>query len=173
MRGILLGRFQPFHKGHVYVVKEILKEVDEIIIGIGSAQLSHSFENPFTAGERLAMISKSLLDEGIEKKFYIIPIPDIGNNSLWISNVKSLSPPFDVIYSGNPLVKRLFKEVGKKVKTPPLYNRKEYSGTEIRRRMLEGKAWENLVPKAVADTIKEIEGIKRLKDLTKKDTMEG
>lgn len=173
MRGMLIGRFQPFHKGHVYVIKEILREVNEIIISIGSAQLSHSLENPFTAGERLAMISKSLFDEGINKKFYIIPIPDVGNNSLWVSNVKSLSPPFEIIYSGNPLVKTLFKEAGVKVKTPPLYNRKEYSGTEIRRRMLAGESWENLVPRAVADTIKEIDGIRRLKDLTKKDTAGG
>lgn len=169
MRGLLIGRFQPFHKGHLYVIKEILKEVDEIIIIIGSAQLSHTLDDPFSAGSRVAMISKGLAEEGIEKHYYIIPIPDVGNNSLWVSHVKSLTPPFRIVYSGNPLVKRLFKEAGIKVKTPPLYNRKEYSGTEIRRRMLAGEAWEHLVPKAVVEIVKETDGIKRLKDLSMND----
>lgn len=169
MRGLLIGRFQPFHNGHVYVIKEISKEVDEIIIGIGSAQLSHSLENPFTAGERVMMISKSLYENGIDKNYYIIPIPDVNNNSLWVSHLKSLTPPFSKVYSGNPLVKRLFLEQGIKVVTPPLYNRKEYSGTEIRRRILEGEPWEDLVPKAVVDVIEEIDGVNRIRDLLKGD----
>ncbi len=168
MRGLLIGRFQPFHKGHVYVIKEILKEVDEIIICIGSAQASHSLENPFTAGERLMMISKSLFENGI-KNYYIIPIQDINNNSLWVSQVRSLTPPFEKVYSGNALVKRLFAEVGIKVVTPPMYNREEYSGTAIRRRMLSGEVWEELVPKAVIEVVKEVDGVKRLKDLAKSD----
>lgn len=171
MRGLLIGRFQPFHLGHVYVIKEIAKEVDEIIIGIGSAQKSHSLENPFTAGERLMMISRSLYENGIDKNYYIIPINDIDNNSLWVSHVKSLTPPFEKVYSGNPLVKRLFKEAGKAVATPPLFNRREYSGTEIRRRMLSGEPWEELVPKAVVRVIEEVRGVERLRDLAKKDVL--
>ncbi|MEM0023032.1 MAG: adenylyltransferase/cytidyltransferase family protein, partial [Archaeoglobaceae archaeon] len=49
MRALFIGRFQPYHLGHHEVVKKILEEVDELIIGIGSAQESHSLENPFTA----------------------------------------------------------------------------------------------------------------------------
>ena len=40
-RGLLIGRMQPVHNGHIEIIKQILEEVDEIIIGIGSAQLSH------------------------------------------------------------------------------------------------------------------------------------
>ncbi len=169
MRGLLIGRFQPFHRGHVYVVKEVLKEVDEIIIGIGSAQLSHTLENPFTAGERLMMIANSLAENGIEKHYYIIPIQDVNNNSLWVSHVRSLTPPFSKVYSGNTLVKRLFSEVGVEVRTPPLYNRRVYSGTEIRRRMLKGEPWEDLVSAAVVRVIKEVRGVERLRDLAKTD----
>jgi nicotinamide-nucleotide adenylyltransferase len=169
MRGLLIGRFQPFHKGHVYVVKKVLKEVDELIICIGSAQLSHTLDNPFTAGERLMMIANSLAENGIEKHYYIIPIQDVNNNSLWVSHVRSLTPPFAKVYSGNTLVKRLFSEVGVKVTTPPLFNRKEYSGTEIRRRMLNGEPWKDLVPKAVIRVVTEVQGIKRIHDLAKSD----
>jgi len=170
MRGLLIGRFQPFHKGHVNVIQEISPHVDEIIIGIGSAQKSHSLDNPFTAGERLMMIKNSLLDLGeFIKNYYIIPISDVNNNSLWVSHVESLTPPFGRAYSGNPLVKRLFKEAGKNVATPPLFNREEYSGTEIRRRILENEPWQELVPKAVEEVIKEVRGEERMEQLAKDD----
>ncbi|MEK6977598.1 MAG: nicotinamide-nucleotide adenylyltransferase [Candidatus Hydrothermarchaeota archaeon] len=169
MRGLLIGRFQPFHNGHLYVVKEILKEVDELVIAIGSSQRSHTVENPFTGGERLMMISKSLAENGIAKRHYIIPIPDMDNNSIWVSHVRSLTPPFEKVYSGNTLVKRLFLEVGVKVTTPPLYNREEYSGTEIRARILKGGPWEGLVPRAVVEVIREVDGVRRMRDLSKGD----
>jgi nicotinamide-nucleotide adenylyltransferase len=168
-RGLLIGRFQPFHNGHIYVVREVLKDVREIILGIGSAQKSHSLENPFTAGERLMMISKSLAENGIDRHYYIIPIPDVDNNSLWVSHVQSLTPPFDRVYSGNTLVKRLFGEVGIPVETPPMYNRKEFSGTEIRRRILAGEPWKDLVPEGVVSVIEEVRGVERMRDLSRDD----
>ncbi|MCX8169894.1 MAG: nicotinamide-nucleotide adenylyltransferase, partial [Candidatus Methanomethyliaceae archaeon] len=113
MRGLIIGRYQPFHKGHLEVVKCVLKEVDDLIIGIGSAQISHTLENPFTAGERITMISEALKEEGLrERCYYIIPIPDIWNNSLWVRHVIALTPSFDVVYTGNPLARRLFMEEG-------------------------------------------------------------
>lgn len=169
-RGLFVGRFQPIHRGHVEIIKKILMEVDELIIIIGSSQASHTLENPFTAGERELMILKSLAEEKIDlSKIHIIPIVDVNNNAVWVSHVKSLSPTFHVVYSGNPLVCRLFKEAGFKVQKPPMVKRKEYWGTEIRERMLNGKNWEELVPRAVVEVIREIGGLERLKDLVKTD----
>ncbi|ADP78077.1 nicotinamide-nucleotide adenylyltransferase [Methanothermus fervidus DSM 2088] len=170
MRGLMVGRLQPVHKGHIQVIKKILEEVEEIIICIGSAQLSHTLKNPFTAGERIMMLTKALNENNIPaSKYYIIPVPDIACNSIWVSYVKMLTPPFDKVYSGNPLVQRLFLEEGYEVSSPPLYYRDVYSGTEVRRRMLEGKDWESLVPKSVVKVIKEIKGVERLKHLSKKE----
>jgi len=59
-RGLYVGRFQPFHLGHLSAVKSVLKDVEELVIVIGSAQYSHTTANPFTAGERLIMIRKAL-----------------------------------------------------------------------------------------------------------------
>jgi nicotinamide-nucleotide adenylyltransferase len=160
-RGFYIGRFQPFHLGHDKVISEIAKHVDELVIGIGSAQLSHTPENPFTAGERIMMISRSL--EDLDLHYYVIPISDIYRNSLWVAHVCSMTPPFSTVYSNNPLVSRLFYEVGYEVKYSPMYNRQEYSGTEIRRRMLASEGWEKLVPAAVVDVISEIKGVERLK----------
>ncbi len=169
MRGLFIGRFQPYHLGHHEVVKRILEEVDELIIGIGSAQESHSIENPFTAGERVLMISRALDELEIRKKVYIIPLEDIYRNSLWVAHVCSMVPPFDVVYTNNPLVYRLFKEAGFRVLKPAMVNRTEYHGTEIRRKMLEGEDWEKYVPKAVVEVIKEIKGIERIREIAGRD----
>lgn len=166
-RGLYLGRFQPYHLGHHQVLKKIAKEVDEIIIGIGSAQKSHEIENPFTAGERVLMVSIAL--EELDIKNYVIPIEDIQRNSLWVSHVKSMVPPFDIAYTNNPLVIELFGEAGIKVKQSPLFRRNSYSGTEIRRRMLKGEKWEHFVPSKVVGIIREIDGVKRLKTVAKSD----
>jgi nicotinamide-nucleotide adenylyltransferase len=170
LRGLLVGRMQPVHKGHLQVIKRILREVDEVVIGIGSAQLSHSLKDPFTAGERVMMLSKSLSENEISaSKYYIIPIQDIKCHSLWVAHIKMLTPPFNHIYSGNPLVQRLFIEDGYEVTEPPLFNREIYSGTEVRRRILLGDDWQSLVPKTVSDVIMEIDGVSRIKHLSKKE----
>jgi nicotinamide-nucleotide adenylyltransferase len=166
----VIGRWQPPHKGHLEIFKRILHEVDELIIGVGSAQESHTLENPFTAGERILMLIRALAEEGVDlTHVYIIPIPDVNNNAIWVSHVVSLSPPFSVVYSGNPLVRRLFKEAGFETRTPPPIKRKEYWGTEIRDRMIKGKRWEELVPKSVLEVMREIKAVERLRDLSKTD----
>ncbi|MCS7144864.1 MAG: nicotinamide-nucleotide adenylyltransferase [Archaeoglobaceae archaeon] len=169
MRGLFIGRFQPYHLGHHEVVKKILKEVDELIIGIGSAQESHTLENPFTAGERILMISRAIDELKTKKKVYIIPLEDIYRNSLWVVHICSMTPQFDVVYTNNPLVYRLFKEANFKVVKTGMINRHEYQGTEIRKKMLEGDDWEKFVPKAVAEVIKEIGGIERIREIAGKD----
>lgn len=172
-RGLLIGRMQPVHNGHIQIIKKTLESVDEIIIGVGSAQLSHTTKDPFTAGERIMMINQALVDEGVDNgKFYIIPMSDINMNAIWVAHVKSLTPPFTKVYSGNPLVQRLFYEEGFETFAPPLFNRKELSGTEIRNRMINDEDWQSLVPKATIDIIKEIDGLNRIKHLSKKEISE-
>jgi len=171
-RALFIGRFQPFHKGHMAMVKRILETNDEIIVGIGSAQYSHTGENPFTAGERYEMIKRALDAEGIHD-YHIVPIPDTHVHSVWVSHVKSLVPYFDVVYTNSDLVVRLFREHGMKVLSPPLLERETYSGTVIRRRMLKGGDWESLVPPVVAAYIKEIDGVQRIRETYKYSTPYG
>ncbi|AAB84656.1 conserved protein [Methanothermobacter thermautotrophicus str. Delta H] len=173
MRGLLVGRMQPFHRGHLQVIKSILEEVDELIICIGSAQLSHSIRDPFTAGERVMMLTKALSENGIPaSRYYIIPVQDIECNALWVGHIKMLTPPFDRVYSGNPLVQRLFSEDGYEVTAPPLFYRDRYSGTEVRRRMLDDGDWRSLLPESVVEVIDEINGVERIKHLAKKEVSE-
>ncbi|MBE0522780.1 MAG: nicotinamide-nucleotide adenylyltransferase [Methanosarcinales archaeon] len=168
-RAFYIGRFQPYHLGHQTVLESIAHEVDEIIIGIGSAQASHEPDDLFTAGERVLMMTKALQELGV--RHYIIPIEDIKRNSVWVSHIISMTPPFQIVYSNNPLVIRLFEEAGFEVRQSPLYQRDKYSGTEIRRRMLNEEEWESLVPPSTADIIKEISGVERLKIISGKDSV--
>jgi nicotinamide-nucleotide adenylyltransferase len=169
-RGVFIGRFQPFHKGHLEVVKIILEGINELVLIVGSSQYSHMLDNPFTAGERITMIRKTIEEEKIQlPAIWVVPVPDVHQHALWVSQIVSYSPKFDVAYTNEPLTHRLFIEAGVRVKPIPLIKRKVYSATEIRRRMIEEENWEELVPSSVADFIKEIDGIVRLQELTKTD----
>jgi nicotinamide-nucleotide adenylyltransferase len=166
-RGFYIGIFQPYHNGHQSVLEQIAEEVQEIVIGVGSAQLSHTVDNPFTAGERVLMITRAL--KTLECPFYVIPIEDIKRNALWVAHVQSMTPPFDLCYSSNPLVVQLFSEANVMVQSPSMYERETHSGTEIRKRMLEGKPWSDLVPPSVVQVINEIDGVSRLRQIAKAD----
>ena len=167
-RGFYIGRFQPYHEGHHRVIEQIATEVDELVVGIGSAGDSHSARNPFTAGERIMMITKALVD--FDLVTYAVPIEDLDRNAVWVSHVQSMSPNFDVAYSNNPLVIRLFDEAGIEVRQSPMYERDVLEGTEIRRRMDEGGDWESLVPDAVVEVVEEIDGTDRIQHVSDTDS---
>jgi nicotinamide-nucleotide adenylyltransferase len=166
MKGLFIGRFQPFHNGHLEVIKEMASQSEKLIIGIGSAQLSHTVEDPFTAGERHLMMTEALDEEKVTN-YYIIPIIDINRYKVWVAHVTSLVPPFDTIYTNNELTATLFKESGIDVARPKLYDRAKYSGKEVRRRMAEGENWQELVPESVVTVIEDLDGVGRMKTLSK------
>jgi nicotinamide-nucleotide adenylyltransferase len=169
-RGLYVGRFQPFHLGHLDAIKDVLKEVDELVVVIGSAQYSHNANNPFTAGERLVMTRRALEEAGVDyAKLWIVPVPDVHLHMLWVSAVEGYSPRFNIVYSNEALTRRLFTEAGYKVKPIRFFERKLYVSTLIREKMVKGESWTALVPKSVADFINEIDGVNRLRDLNKTD----
>ena len=75
MKALFIGRFQPFHNGHLKVIQNSINLYDEVIIGIGSAQYSNTTDNPFTAEERKLMIERSLKKAGFGNyKIILIPV---------------------------------------------------------------------------------------------------
>jgi nicotinamide-nucleotide adenylyltransferase len=169
-RALYPGRFQPFHLGHLEAVRMILGNASEVIVMIGSALQSHTLKNPFTAGERTTMVKLALDEAGINPARYnIVPVTDLEIHGIWVSHVCSLVPKFEVVYSNEPLTRRLFIEAGFDVEAIPFYRRQLCSSTEIRKRMLQDKSWQALLPKSVASYIKEIQGVQRLRDLIKTD----
>ena len=171
IRGVYPGRFQPIHWGHVNVIRWALEKVDELVIVIGTAQESHTIANPFTAGERVVMVREALKDAKVDlSRVYIIPVPDILMNIVWVKYVAMYVPPFRFGVARNPLVVRLFKEAGYEVLIPPAYSREVYSSTRIRSMMIMGdERWRELVPPSTTKFIDEIKGVERIREIAGRD----
>ena len=168
--GVLVGRFQPFHNGHLEAVRHALKKVDYLYIVVGSSQKNYQRDNPFTAGERIAMIKAALDSGGIKaEKWMAIPIADTGSHALWPEILKATVPPFDIVFTNDGLTTRLLKEHGIKVEAVPYFDRSSYSATNVRNRILEMKDWEKLVPPPVGAMVKSIGGVERVRSMIHKD----
>jgi nicotinamide-nucleotide adenylyltransferase len=169
-RGLYVGRFQPFHLGHLEAIKKILEEVEELVVVIGSAQYSHNKGNPFTAGERLVMIRNALEEAKVDSsRVWIVPVPDVHLHMMWVSALEGYTPKFQIVYSNEPLTKRLFMEAGYRVKGVPFFERQLYSSTIVREKMLLDDSWKTLVPKTVSEFILDIDGVNRVRDLNRND----
>ncbi len=171
-RALFIGRFQPFHFGHLHAIETILTECDELILVVGSAQMSHQRDNPFTAGERIEMIRGALTESDIPPdRYMIIPIPDAPAHRVWVSAVESQTPRFDLVFSNQSLTRRLLIEAGYEVRSIALFQRGKFEASDIRRRILEGRDWSELVPSQVYRVVQEIDGENRIRDLAKSDSL--
>lgn len=166
-RCLIIARFQPFHYGHLHVIEYCLRLYDEVIVVVGMASQSHTPENPFTAGERLEMIRRSLKWRGIDlSRIITVTLPTLEVSRTSVHYVKLYSPSFNAVATLNPIVKSMFMEEGYEVIEPPELNRDIYRGSYIRRLMIEDRdEWRELVPPPVAAFIDEINGVKRVKML--------
>lgn len=152
-------------------MKFALERVEQLVIVVGSAQKSHEPRNPFTAGERIRMIKESLDSDGETdvRRILIIPVPDTDVHALWTHQVDMLVPKYDVVFANDLFTLMLFQEKGIKALEAPLYRRDEMKATEIRKRMIAEEIWEDLVPIPVSKVIKEINGVERVKALSRRD----
>jgi nicotinamide-nucleotide adenylyltransferase len=154
-------RAQPFHLGHLKVIKLILKKYDKVIIIIGSSQESNTDKNPFTLRERKEMIDKSLKSEGIVKERYeVIGIEDVHDDKLWVENILKKAK-FDVVFSMNSWTKRCFDAFNIPVKEHPIFD--DISATKVRKMIKEKKEWEGLVPEEVKKILERINLEERIK----------
>ncbi|MHB8605792.1 MAG: nicotinamide-nucleotide adenylyltransferase [Thermoplasmatota archaeon] len=168
-RALFIGRFQPFHNGHLEALRAIASTWNEVIVGVGSADASHTRDNPFTAGERIEMILESCREAGIANVLPM-PIPDLNRNALWVSHVAALVPRFGALYSNNALPRRLFQEAGYDVRDFPLHDRDHCQGRVLRAAMIQGDAWEKSVPPATRRILAEVGGVERMRTLERSDT---
>lgn len=143
---LFIGRFQPLHNGHLTVIKRLAKRSKLLKIGIGSSQYSDTKDNPLSGKERKAMLQSVLKSEHITnaKIFYL---PDIHDDENWTAHVQKTVGKFDVVYSGNTWVIRLFKKA--KVPIKIIKEIDPYEATKIREAIRKGKRIDYLVPKQV------------------------
>jgi nicotinamide-nucleotide adenylyltransferase len=167
---LFIGRFQPLHHGHIYVLNNLFKSHKKIKIGIGSSQLSHTVNDPFTSDERKEFLNTAILKRGISPNRYkIYEIPDIFNAKKWVDHVISIVGEFDSVFSNSNWVRELFSNKGIKVEKKKAIFKKKFNGNNIRKLIIRNnKKWKTLVPKEVAQLIEEFNGIDRIKKLNKK-----
>ncbi|NNL58863.1 MAG: nicotinamide-nucleotide adenylyltransferase [Nitrosopumilus sp.] len=171
MRGLMMGRFQPFHLGHLDLAKQILDECDELIIAITSSQFNYLEKDPFTAGERIDMIHNSLKESSLDlTRCFVVSIENQFNVATWASYLKSALPRFDKVFSGNDYVSMLLADSGIEVVTPKFLDRTQLNATRIRSMIISDENWKDFVPNAVYDLLTKIHAKNRLSVISKSDT---
>ena len=165
--GAIVGRFQPFHNGHLQLFLAILSEVNFLKIGIGSSQYSNTKYNPFSYDERKEFIIQSLRSENISSDRYeIYPLPDLHNMKKWVTQLLDVFGNFNIFYSNNDWICQLIKKSGNNVGDKKhIFDFKRFNGTYIRQMICDNASIQDLVPRSVIIYLKKIDGIKRVKDL--------
>ena len=93
--GALIMRAQPFHAGHLNIVRQAAGELDHVKIILGSMNMAPSIRNPFSFEQRASMINAALQAENIDNAS-IHPLRDyFYSNEAWIADVQQ------IVTSGN------------------------------------------------------------------------
>ena len=86
---VFIGRFQPFHSGHLKVVQKALLNAEKVIMLIGSAHQPRSLRNPWSFTERDEMVRACITSEE-NQQLVTAPLMDVTyNDELWVKNVQS------------------------------------------------------------------------------------
>jgi nicotinamide-nucleotide adenylyltransferase len=143
---LFIGRFQPFHIGHLWAVHHILQEHDHVKIGVGSSQAFGTETNPYSGRDRKQMIEVALDAEGF-RNYDVFLVPDIPNDEEWVDYVVGIVGKFDVVFTGHDLVRDLMEK--KRIHVEWLPRWKEINASEVRRRIEANENWKELVPIAI------------------------
>ena len=171
-RGMIHGRFQPFHNGHLEYLKGAAARCDDMFVGItnpdprrikpeASDPLRHLPEsNPYSYVERLLMVKAAAGDAGIEPtRLHVIPFP-VNEPELWPAYVPDDVVQFIRLFSdwGGTKIERLH-EAGFEVVVLDEGAGKEVSGIDVRQTLREGGDWKSLVPPGVAAVIERLDRV--------------
>lgn len=161
MRGLVIGRFQPLHKGHEALVRAAIEDCVHVTIGIGSSKAKQSVKNPFSYEEREAMVRAAFGDQ-----VDVMAIPDIHDPPNYADHVMAITGPLDRVFGNDEETISLFEDAGVRVKRPGLQDRERLTGSTIRLQMAEGDgSWRKAVSPAVAKVIEDLGGSRRIRAL--------
>ena len=164
MDGLLIGRLQPFHLGHLDAVLFGLSRIENLFIGIGSSNKSNEKKNPFSAEERTEMIISSIEPSMIDR-VKIFNIPDMDNHEKWTFEIDKIVPKYDIIFTNDEFTKTLFEKREMNVVPVVLKDRGKFSGTNIRELIADDKNWQDLVPQGTRKILDNLNAKERLKNL--------
>jgi cytidyltransferase-like protein len=169
-RGMIHGRFQPFHNGHLEYLRGASQRSDEIFVGITNPDPSrvrpepsdperHLPEsNPYTYWQRQLMVKAAAGDLALDlERVHVIPFP-VNEPELWPAYVPEGVTQYLRLFSewGGTKVDRL-REAGYEVVILDEGADKQISGRDVRAALRAGRGWETLVPHGVARVIASLE----------------
>lgn len=151
--GIVIGRFQPFHLGHKFLIEEALKISEKIIIGVGSSNISN-LQNPYSLKKRKRFLQDFIREEGLNFKiFKIVPLVDDFDDDVWFSKLLNKTGKFDVGIGDNEWVNGIFAKNNIPIVRVGLYKRDILEGKVIRELMKDNKKWVDRVPQYIVPSI--------------------
>lgn len=160
--GVLVGRFNPVHLGHIEVIKHAISTFGEenFILFIGSQSHPMTLRHFFSFIERLGFL-KSLYP-----KIKILGVPDFDSDDEWIQTIEHMletafgksKDEVDFVYYGGCEEDIIFfidrdrktKIINRFDGTTP-----KISATEVRDALILDRSLEGLLPNTLAQTIKE------------------
>jgi nicotinamide-nucleotide adenylyltransferase len=159
-RGVLWGRFNPPHTGHIALIEGLAKQVDSLTVAVGSAEQKNTRRNPFSGNERVKML-KSYLKE---RKVEVRDVVAVDDGSSWASSIDGLFQRcgrFDILFTDR---KRIARLVGNRVKVVGFSRRGRVSSTMIRDSIARGDdKWRRLTGRSVTELIDKIDGEDRIR----------
>lgn len=162
MRALFAGRFQPFHSGHLAAILAIFGMADEVIVGVCAPELNLTLENPFTCGERMEMIGRSL-DREMRARTWIAPLPSLATNSVWGTYVQQYVPYFQYAFTNNALQAEVFAGTEIEVRPVEWLDRPRHQGSVIRVQLgTRDSRWRGAVPPGTERALDEIDAEGRL-----------
>ena len=134
---VVLGRFQPFHKGHAAMIiaaenfrKENNPEL-KLIIAVGSSNRSQTLKNPWSDSERIEMIL-FWLDNEVNFEASIVSIPDIEDPPNWVSHAERYHGKKGVFFSSDSSTSELYEISEWPVVSTSLIKRGRFEGWRVR-----------------------------------------
>lgn len=150
---LIVGRFQPFHNGHLYLLKKTLEAADKMILAVGSSNVLNE-DNPLSFEIRVKMLEKVIKEEGLsEKVLKIVPSPDDPSDDIWLKLLLKNAGKFDIAVGNNDWTNGILKDAGYKVLEIKYLNRDIYQGVVIRQLFKTGGNWQTLVPEYLIEFI--------------------
>ncbi|HUR63007.1 MAG TPA: adenylyltransferase/cytidyltransferase family protein [Candidatus Thermoplasmatota archaeon] len=157
MRGLVVGRFQPLHKGHAALIKAAQERCGAIAIALGSTQAKLTLRNPFSAAERRQMLA------AVYPSVPVFDVPDLNDPARWAAHALAITGRVDRVFGNDDATLDLFEMEGLAVERPGLVEREQYEASAIRALMAEGDpAWRKAVPPAVAELLTKWDAPKRM-----------
>ena len=86
--GIYIGRFQPFHLGHLRTLKLALEQSEKVVLILGSHRVAPNIRNPWSAAERIQMIRACLKPEDRDRISFLAVRDWLYSDNLWLASVQ-------------------------------------------------------------------------------------